>query len=53
MVKQIKCTVKNINQLNQTLLNQLEDNNGRGEFDKHTDLLRACEITIENMEECD
>lgn len=47
----MKCSVENINKLSQTLLSQMEDENGRGEFDGESDLLTACETVIDWFEE--
>jgi hypothetical protein len=49
--RNIKCSEKNINQLCQILLSQMEDENGRGEFDSESDLLGACETVIGWMKE--
>ena len=47
----MKCSYKNIEELHKILLDQMEDDNGRGEFDSESDLLGACERVIEWMEE--
>ena len=47
----MKCSFKNIDELHSILSDQMEDDNGRGEFDRESDLLGACERVIEWMEE--
>ena len=47
----MKCTRKNVEKVFNCLQQQLEDENGRGEFDDESDLLTACERVIEWLEE--
>jgi hypothetical protein len=47
----MKCTKKNIEKVFNCILNQLEDQNGRGEFDSESDLLTAVESVIKWFEE--
>ena len=47
----MKVTTKNLWSVFDYIESQIEDENGRGEFDKKTDLLNAVERTIEMLEE--
>ena len=46
----MKLTHKNLEKVFNYIESQIEDENGRGEFDKETDLLNAVERTIEMLE---
>ena len=46
----MKCKPENVEKVFQTLLSQLEDENGRGEFDNESDLLNAVERVIDWFE---
>ena len=46
----MKLTHKNLEKVFDYIESQIEDENGRGEFDKETDLLNAVERTIEMLE---
>jgi hypothetical protein len=47
----MKCTNKNIELIFNVLLSQMEDENGRGEFDGQSDLISAIERIIEWIED--
>ena len=47
----MKCTKENVEKFCNALQNNLEGENGRGEFDDESDLLTACERVIEWIEE--
>ena len=47
----MKCSNKNIDLVFNILKSQMEDENGRGEFDEESDLLSAVERVIEWVEE--
>ena len=47
----MKLTTKNLEKVFNYIESQIEDENGRGEFDKETDLLNAVERTIEMFKE--
>ena len=47
----MKLTKENFNEVFDFINSQIEDINGRGEFDEETSLLTAVERTIEMLEE--
>jgi len=47
----MKCTKDNVELFCKVLQSQLEDENGRGEFDDESDLLYACEVVIKWIED--
>ena len=46
----MKCNNKNIDLVFNTIKSQMEDENGRGEFDNESDLLSAVETVIQWVE---
>lgn len=49
--KNMKATKENVELVFNTLLSQLEDENGRGEFDNESDLLSAVEMVVKWIED--
>ena len=49
--KKMKLTHKNLKKVFDYIESQIEDENGRGEFDEETPILSAVERTIEMLEE--
>ena len=47
----MKLTKENFNKVFDYIEGQIEDENGRGEFDEETPILSAVEITIEMLKE--
>lgn len=46
----MKITEKNLDKIKEIVLSQMEDENGRGEFDKKTDLRHAINTVIDWLE---
>ena len=49
----MKLNIKNLTEVFNYVAEQIEDDNGRGEFDKETSLMSAVSRTIEMFEEND
>ena len=47
----MKITEENLHQIKEIVLRQMKDENGRGEFDKETDLRHAINTVIDWLEE--